>query len=195
MICIVGIIRTLLKITNASILCQLSPTSMNLEMNSVLQLYTGSPIDCKMWRGLRIIYFKLKGRIHFHSSFLYCQAQDWVHNISKTEGIIVSTSENQVQQNYSNSIRAIFSNLILPAFLYFFLELKIGIFIIEINKSTVPLCNMRIVKSSNLLGNANRCCIFLTPYILQKSDYFREYSSKYVLILKIPITLHYFRYL
>lgn len=57
-----------------------------------------------------------------------------IRSITKSEEIIVSTSENQVQQNYSNNPRT-FSNIsFLHIFIWlFFFNLKMGIFIIAIN--------------------------------------------------------------
>lgn len=86
---------TLLKIIDATILCQLTPASMHLEVNSMLKLHTASS-----QKGSGPFSLSQKGEC---TSILVIDTAkvkiEYIGNISKSEEIIGSTSENKVQQN------------------------------------------------------------------------------------------------
>lgn len=84
---------TLLKIIDATILCQLTPASMHLEVNSMLKLHTASS-----QKGSGPFSLSQKGEC---TSILVIDTAkiEYIGNISKSEEIIGSISENKVQQN------------------------------------------------------------------------------------------------
>lgn len=67
-----------------------------------------------------IIDFQLKGRINFHPSFYTARYKtEDISNISKTERIIVSTSENQIQQNQQKTLELYLVILFCPLSYFF----------------------------------------------------------------------------
>lgn len=85
-------------------------------MHSMLQLYTASPQDARCKEGSGSFILSQKGECN--SILIIDTAKvktEYIRNTSKSKQIIVSTSENQVQQNYSSNL-GIFSNI---SFLHF----------------------------------------------------------------------------